>query len=440
MKYEEVIQSVMENIKSGFYKNGTRLPSVRKMSSKYDVNKSTVIRAYEELEEKHVIYSIPKSGYYVIDGHTDKNSPDRMIDFSQITPDEKMLPFREFNHCINRAVDIYKSELFEYGDTQGLYSLRKATSNYFMTQNIYTKPDNICITNGAHQGFSILSCMNFPGGRKKILIEQPTYAEAQGIIEFSRCEFVTVGRNENGLDMKAVEKIFKEEDIKFFYTMSRFHNPLGTHLHLNQKKQLIELAVKYNVYIVEDDFLADIEAEGRNLPLFYYDINSRVIYLKSFSKSFMPGVRLGCVIVGDELLEEFLRVKRCYDINTSVLSQGALELFITSGMYLAQIRKIRNTYENKNKVFTEQIKYLDKAYRYIRPEESGYIFWMNLHNQIDSTVLTKKLLDLGVKVSDGKQFLVKDSDINGIRLSIASLSNEQVRHGIKTIYDSIKRE
>lgn len=439
MKYERIIQYIKDDIKKGKYKSGDRLPSIRKLSKECCVNKSTIIRAYSELEEKHIIYSIPKSGYYVIDksGYiADKKS---ILDFSQITPDVKLLPFREFNHCINKAVDKYKSELFEYGDTQGLFSLRKTLREYFVTQDIYTEQNSICLTNGAHQGLSILCSMDFPTKKNKILIEQPTYTEMHNILKLNRCDYITVERSRQGLDMKGVERAFKENDIKFFYTMSRFHNPLGTHISINQKKQLVELAFKYNVYIVEDDYLAELENKGKNLPLYYYDVNDKVIYLRSFSKSFMPGIRLGCVVLNEELKETFLKVKRCNDLSTSVLMQGALEICITSGMYNMHLKKIKRLYNDKNNILREQIKNLDKEFKYINPVDKGFIFWIDLFKHVDSTILTNNLLKRGIKVSDGKNYTFNNSAINGIRLSISQLTHQQIRHGIRTIYDYIRK-
>lgn len=109
--------------------------------------------------------------------------------------------------------------------------------------------------------------------------------------------------------------------------ISRFHNPLDTSYSEKDKKTIVELANKYDVYLVEDDYLVDLESNNKRLPAFYYDDNGRVIYIKSFSKTFMPGIRIGAAVINEELKKQFLIHKRCTDLNTSVLAQGALEIF-----------------------------------------------------------------------------------------------------------------
>lgn len=176
---------------------------------------------------------------------------DRIYDFADTVPDSRLLPYKEFNHCVNKAVELYKANLFSYGDPQGLQSLRQAIGKYFSHQQIFTKEENVFITSGSQQALNILLKMKFPNKKKKILVEQPTYS-------------------------------------------------------------LIHKIVQLN----EDDYLGDLDINKKNLPLFYYDIYERVIYVKSFSKTFMPGIRVGVVAMYDKLKTEFLNHKKCMDNNT----------------------------------------------------------------------------------------------------------------------------
>lgn len=138
------------------------------------------------------------------------------------------------------------------------------------------------------------------------------------------------------------------------------HNPLGTSYSEKDKRCIAELAEKYDVYIVEDDYLADLDKSKKSLPIYYYDIWERVVYLKSFSKTFMPGIRLGAVILQEKLKSEFLKHKRYYDLSTSALEQGALEIYINSGMYKKHIQKNPVYIYEKNELF----KGLLKKHRY----------------------------------------------------------------------------
>ncbi len=115
--------------------------------------------------------------------------------------------------------------------------------------------------------------------------------------------------------------------------MPRFHNPLGSSLTEWQKRELVRLAEAYDVYLVEDDFLGDLEDNQKADPLYAYDLSFRVIYLKSFSKMIFPGLRVGAAVLPDSLAPVFHTYKKLSDIDCSMISQAALEVYIKSGMF-----------------------------------------------------------------------------------------------------------
>lgn len=131
-KYEIIIEYIEELAERNELKQGQRLPPIRTLVDKFECNKSTIIRAYKELEMNHRIYSIPKSGYYLVENNSEENDENGIIDFSLVVPDSRLLPYKEFNHCINRAVELYKNDLFIYGDTEGFKSLRASLVNFFL--------------------------------------------------------------------------------------------------------------------------------------------------------------------------------------------------------------------------------------------------------------------------------------------------------------------
>ncbi|MFA9464735.1 MAG: aminotransferase class I/II-fold pyridoxal phosphate-dependent enzyme [Velocimicrobium sp.] len=112
-----------------------------------------------------------------------------------------------------------------------------------------------------------------------------------------------------------------------------YHNPLGTSYSQKEKKEILELAQKYNVFIVEDDYLADFEQNSKADPIYSYDDFTHVIYLKSYSKVIFPGLRIGIAVIPDKLIETFSQYKRILDIDSSMLSQAALEIYIKNGMF-----------------------------------------------------------------------------------------------------------
>lgn len=439
-KYELIIKYIEELALSNKLKQGGRLPSIRELAEKFECNKATVIRGYQELEMNHKIYSIPKSGYYLVEKETQKEDEYGIIDFSRVLPEPKLLPYKEFNHCINKAVELYKNNLFTYGDTEGLESLRKALVSYFSERQIFTPYENIFITSGSQQAISILAKMSFPNGKKNILVEQPTYSLMNRIVELNGDKLLGIDRDFKGIDLNKLEEIFKKGDIKFFYTIPRFHNPLGTSYSEKQKIRIAELAEKYDVYIVEDDYLGDVNSNKKVLPLYYYSLAHKVVYVKSFSKAFMPGVRIGGVVLGEELREEFLKHKKYLDLNTSVLSQAALEIFISSGMYSKHIKKAQREYSSKMNYLQGCIngKNMDGIEVFI--PRTGFFVWMKLPQNININLLIRQLENRNVFVSPAKEhFMNEDCDQKAFRLCISKLSREEIRTGINILFEEIEK-
>lgn len=439
-KYESIIKYIEGLISNNQLNQGERLPSIRSLAVKFECNNSTIIRAYNELEVNHKIYSIPKSGYYLVEKNTSSDINHKAIDFSEVMAEPKLLPYKEFNHCVNKAVELYKKSLFCYSETQGLDSLRKVLVNHFSEHQIFTSKENIFITSGSQQALSILSKMSFPNRSKNILVEQPTYNLMHKLVELNEGKLIGISRNNNGIDLHELEKIFKKGDIKFFYTIPRFHNPLGSSYSEKEKKRIVELAEKYNVYIVEDDYLVDIDTNKKSLSLSYYDISDRVIYVKSFSKAFMPGIRIGATVLPQALHNEFLNHKKCDDLSTSVLAQGALEIFINSGMYKNHVKKAQVEYKKKMVCLKECLSNLNTAGIEFYVPETGFFLWVKLPERVNMNILLKRLKKKNIYIAPSENFFIGNvSKENSFRLCISKLSKEEIRFGARLLFEEINK-
>ena len=341
-KYKQIVTHIKELIGTGRLKSGNRIPSINELCNEFNCNKSTIIRAYDELQKEHLIYSVPKSGFYVIEkSSTNIHGNNSAADFSSTSPAVHLLPYQEFQHCIDQALISYKDSLFHYSNTQGLAGLRKVLKRHFENDQIFTGEENIFLTSGAQQALNILSLMPFPNGKRNVLIEQPTYLGMKKSLELNNITAIGIARDAYGIDMNQLERIFQNDDIKFFYTMPRFQNPTGFSLSNEQKRQIANLAEKYDVYIVEDDYLGDLENDSKSDPICSLGFNHRIIYVKTFSKVLLPGIRLCALVLPKILSNTFMKYKVCSDYMTNTLSQGALEIFIRSGMYNNHIKNTK---------------------------------------------------------------------------------------------------
>lgn len=387
---------------------------------------------------------MPQSGHYVVPKKDILNQNGTLItDFSSSAPDSNVFPYIDFQHCINQAIDTYKNELFIYGTPKGLPSLVSVIRKELTHYQVFANDRNIFITSGIQQALSILTLLPFPNNKHTILIEQPGYHLFIEQLQTQGISTVGIKRDYSGIDLEELERIFKEMDIKFFYIMPRYHNPLGSSLSQKDKQEILKLANKYDVYIVEDDFLADYEINSKADPIYSYDDQSRVIYLKSFSKIIFPGLRVGVAIIPDSLAGLFSKYKIYSDVDTSILSQAALEIYIKSGMFEKHRKKMRYSYSQRAKKLHDS---LQKYYTI----NNGIEMYQNHGNCCIHTCLelsTKINIKNIIKESGKNSILISDTSSNYlqdfddkknyIKLNTSNVPHEYIENGVKDIVDII---
>ena len=391
-----------------------------------------------ELEQQHKIYSIPQSGYYKMYEGMGEARVEECIDLVTSNPDRRALPYREFAHCMNHAIDKYKEELFLYPNPQGFSPLCNTLVSMFRNRQVHVDKEQICITNGGQQAINLLLEMNIDSEKDTIVLEVPGYSLAAEVARRNAWKIQYVRRDDNGIDLGSLETYFKEDNVSYFYLMPRFHNPTGGCLPDWQKKKIVELAAKYEVYIIEDDYLGELDILQERLPLHYYDTNNRVIYLAGFSKSFMPGLRIGAVCLPKVIRKQFVSYRYPSDLGTTMYLQGILEMFLVNGMYERHCKKIKNIYSEKMqicKLYYERYRQGMLA-RLVVPE-SGYYLWITFDKSIRKyqvSWLVDYLKKQGVIVLNGSKFYPDQYDIPAIRICISNCTIEQLKVALKIIF------
>lgn len=433
-----IIEDIKDQMANGLLTTGNKLPSVRQLAEQFSCSKNTVIRAYNELEKEHFIFSIPKSGYYVVNKLEQPTTSQYVVDFLSAGPDKTIMPYIEFQHCINQAIDIYKEELFSYSDQQGLYSLRIQIAKYLQSLQVFTDPDRLFIVSGSQQALHLLVSMPFPNGKSNILIEQPTYFGFIESVHLHQATTFGIDLTMEGIDLERLEYIFRNNDIKFFYIVPRFQNPLG-HSYTNaEKRKIVELAEKYDVYIVEDDFLGDLDPDPKSDPLFAYNPSGRIIYIKSFSKVFLPGLRVATVVLPTIMMNHFLRYKFSADFNSSVLSQGALDIYLKSGMFNSHIKTIKVLYVGKMKILQEACESLLPSHTNFTKPVSGFYLSIALPDNVSAKQIVHLLKDKNIFMDDAsRMFLPEFKRDNLIRLSISQVDEQFIHQGIEELAQCI---
>lgn len=441
MKYLEIVDYIKGEISKGSIKPGLKIPSIRELCRKFNCTKSTALRAYSELREEGIVYAVSGSGYFLIDGPGSTDYSSSVIDFSGTSLDAKSLPYQEFQPCINQAIIKYKEELFSYTEPQGLPELIGAVRRHLQDHQVFADNDGIFITTGSQQALSILSRLPFPNGKENVVVEQPTYQGMLQCLKQNNITAIGVSRDFKGLDFDALERSFRNDNVRFFYTIPRFSNPLGLSHTQEEKKKILSLAEKYNVYIVEDDYIGDLESNSKCVPIFAVDMSDRVIYLKTFSKVLLPGLRVAAVVLPRLLRNTFKEYKYWSDLNTPLLSQGALEIFLNSGMFNIHINKIREMYSGRMSFLRElAAKYSSQAIRWHIPSKAGFYAGMEIMNGGSSKFIVDSLQKSNIILSNIENHYLKEFyNEKCLRLSIANTSPDKMELGILKIKNIIEK-
>jgi len=347
-KYEQVVHYLKEEIESGKLQTGSRLPSIRKLSQEFRCSKDTIQRALMELRYEKYIYSKPQSGYYVLEQQS--SHEDLLISVN----DEHVAAYDDFRLCVNESLIGRENYLYNYYEHQeGLEELRKSVHSLLFDQAIYSKPDQLVMTTGTQQALFILSQIDFPGQAQEILVEQPTYHRMNQLLLAQNITYQTIERRVDGIDLNELEEHFKSGNIKFFYTIPRFHYPLGHSYSEEEKLAILDLAAKYQIYIVEDDYLGDLDTK-MGQTFHYLDQNDLVIYIKSFSTSIFPALRITALILPNAIKDAFVAYKNILDYDNNLIMQKALSLYIDSQLF-EKNRLARLVLQEKNQDFIHKL-------------------------------------------------------------------------------------
>ncbi|TPG67891.1 PLP-dependent aminotransferase family protein [Brevibacillus laterosporus] len=384
-KYVEIVADLEVRILGGVLKPGQKLPSIRQLSESYQCSKSTIIRGFADLQSRHLIYSVPQSGYYVVGrkDHTLLEETKQLVDFSSAAPDPSVFPYLD--------------------------------------------------------SLAILGLMSFPNHKEKILVEQPTYHLMIQFLELHKIPTLTIKRTASGIDFQELERLFQQESIKFFYTMPRFHNPLGTSYSQKEKKQIAYLAQKYDVYIIEDDYLADLEHDAKADPIHAYS-HSHVIYLKSYSKILFPGLRVGVAVIPAPLQASFYAYKKMLDIDSSMLSQAALEIYVKSGMFDRHREKIRLSYATRMEQVNKILRNWQQSPSVVEaPLNGGVHTYIKTKERISETNVKNSLLKRGIIMDTVDRYYMQSYEKEVLwRINVSYVEESRISKALREVVEVLR--
>jgi DNA-binding transcriptional MocR family regulator len=245
------------------------------------------------------------------------------------------------------------------------------------------------------------------------------------------------GSGEQAADLDALERALARPDVKAFYTIPTFHNPLGTTTRIEHRRRLLEIAGRHGKPVIEDAFEMDLRYEGRAVPsLAALDEAGLVVQLCSFSKSLFPGVRAGAIVARGRVVEALVTLKHATDLSDSMPLQAALAELVTSGTYDRHLVKLRRELRlRRDALLAALAREMPEGTTWTRPE-GGYQLWVELPDEpfeLDTRDLLADAARAGVTYHPGASFLPDRSASRGMRLTVAQANASEIERGIAAL-------
>jgi len=474
--YHQIETYLRQGILSGSLAPGTRLPASRQLAGDLGVNRITVENAYAGLEADGLIFSRVGSGTYVlpltplpalpfqddaaawplwqqsleaqsslakivVPDEILKASPHpHPISFAGGISDTHLFPVEEFRKVLQAVLRRDGITAMDYGERNGYAPLRATISHVLASQGLQTHPGNILITAGSQQAISLVAQLVLKPG-DSLLVESPTYSGALDLFRALGFRIVGIPVDGQGMQIERLEKLLQQHHPKLIYTIPNFHNPTGTCLSGPRRRQLIILADRYNVPILEDDFVGDLRYEGRTQPaLKALDSGGRVIHVSTFSKMLMPGLRVGYLVADGPVYDALVRFKRANDVATSSLIQRALEAYVTVGRYQAHLRRSCQIFRKRRDAMLAAIDRSLPAGVQVDPPQGGLFLWMRLPESLSADELLPLACEEGVDFVPGSSFYPDGADgKDRLRLNFVVQPPEEIEEGIRRLGRAIAR-
>lgn len=446
--FNQIKQAILENKLTV----STRLPAIRTLAKELEINNVTVINAYKQLESSGYVTSKKGSGFYVTKPNTPEiglmtlpptTMQEDCINFSSASPHPSIFPTDSFKACLNEVIDRDKGFAFGYQEANGFMPLREVLTHYLShIHHIHTTPKHIQIVSGAQQGIDIIakSCLN---AGDYVVTETPTYNGALDAFKSRSSRIVSVALTPFGIDLIEFEKKVNVCKPKLVYVMTKFQNPTTLCYPPHILKQLLSLAEKYDFYLVEDDSISELSyKESTPFSLKSLDKSDRVIYIKSFSKLLMPGLRIGFLVIPDKLLDRFTKTKQMTDIASAGLIHRSLDLFFRTHKWEEHLTYMKGIYRGKYELMLSQLEQLKPYGVTFNKPSGGLCFWLKLPKGLSAYSLYKLCLENGLLILPGTLFYPhthKEKD-SYIRLSFAPSDENEIVEGVRILEKCIKKE
>lgn len=476
--YRQVAADLANDIEQGVYLAEQKIPSVRKLSKQLQVSISTINQAYALLEDQGLIRAKPQAGYFVRKGANDEpvappvsqgGQPKAVtktelinhvlenvnekssIDLGCAIPNHSFLPYRSLQTHMQKVTRFNMEEVFKYQFSPGLESLRSQIALRMRDVGLRCHADDIVITQGCSEALHL--CLSSATQRGDIIaVESPCYYGFLQMAKLRGLKVIEIPTDPtHGISTDALKLALEQWSIKAVMVTSRYSNPTGGSISSEKQKQLVELARQFDCQIIEDDIYGEMPLENNlgiksgfkgnrepiNTVIKTYDVDDRVMYCSSYSKTVGPGLRIGWCIPGRNK-KSVIQAQRFSTMATSSLPQLTMASYLQNGHYDKHLRSLRQRVTENIKLFSQAVQlYFPKETRLAIPT-GGFILWICLPENVSSIELLHRAQAESISIIPGDIFSNSDQFKNYIRLNCATPWNEGVKQAIARLGEMVE--
>ena len=378
---------------------------------------------------------VPADGTDAVGAILQAAADPKIISFAGGLPAPEVFPVKEMKATVDKVFEEHGQEAMQYGAAKGVTALREVIQQHVKEkENVDSELDNVLVTTGSEQALDLVG-KAFVDPGDTVLVEQPTYLCALDVFRSYGANFASVEMDEDGMKMDALEEALKANpNTKLIYTVPNFQNPTGRTMTEERRKQLAELAEKYDVYVLEDNPYGEIRFAGQHVPAVKsFDKSGHVLYMSTFSKTLAPGFRLGWLVADEDVVNKLTVLKQSADLHTDNLAQFAVAQFFTDNDVDAHVKEISDLYGKRKDLMLEGIKkYFPEGVKYTNPE-GGMFLWVEVPGVDDTVELFKECLEHDVAFVPGDPFFAGEAQPGAFRLNYSNMKEDQIEVGLKRL-------
>ncbi len=369
-----------------------------------------------------------------------------IISFAGGFPDSAMFDVDGIREASQKALSEEPGAALQYGATEGYNPLREQLAAFMGSKGVQVAPDGLIVTTGSQQALDLIGkTLVDPGA--KVIVEAPTFLATIQCFRLYGAQVIGAPIDADGVQVDKLEQLIAEHKPRFVYLIPTFGNPSGATLSLERRKRILELAVKTQTVVIEDDPYGDLYF-GKAPPASLMALTAQVpgsrdwlVHCGSLSKVLSPGLRVGWMIAPPELLAKATMCKQFSDAHTSTFAQATAAQYLKAGRMPATLAHVREVYAGRAKTMGECLKKeLGDAIEFTQPG-GGLFFWARLTGANgklkDAGELAKRAIEKGVAFVPGAPFYATNPDASTLRLSFATVGEDKIREGVERLTSAL---